>query len=144
MATLVRKCYPLCCSHRPALGRVRSRTDLRRLRLAQAAAREGIRAAAAHRQVWESRGGTAPAESTGVGTSGQNSRLNACSVREVPMMDLRERARTAARARWSRPEYIEARVDVLAETIRQRVDSLPPLSASQRAKLVAAIRGGEL
>jgi hypothetical protein len=51
--------------------------------------------------------------------------------------------REAVRARWNKPETVEKRVDALAETIRRKIDKLPPLTAAQRERLAALLRPGE-
>lgn len=55
-------------------------------------------------------------------------------------MDVRERARIASRARWAKPDHVQARVDCLADYIRKVVDTLPPLTEAQKAKLAALLR----
>jgi hypothetical protein len=50
-------------------------------------------------------------------------------------MDLREHQRRAIRARWDRPENVQRRVDGLAEVIRRKIATLPPLTDEQIDKL---------
>lgn len=50
-------------------------------------------------------------------------------------MDLREHQQRASRARWSKPEAVNKRLDALAAHIKAVVDSLPPLSDEQWARL---------
>jgi hypothetical protein len=49
--------------------------------------------------------------------------------------------RELAELRWNQPEAVDWRVDRLALHIRSVVDRLPPLTADQRARLAAALRG---
>lgn len=47
--------------------------------------------------------------------------------------------REAIAARWAKPENVEKRVDALAAHVRKIVDSLPPLTPEQKARLAAIL-----
>lgn len=57
----------------------------------------------------------------------------------MPTIRTTDHARECARRRWAKPENVDRRVDALAEQIRKLVDSAPPLTEEQRARLTRVL-----
>ena len=57
----------------------------------------------------------------------------------MPTIRTTDHARECARKRWSKPENVDRRVDALAEQIRKLVESAPPLTDEQRARLARVL-----
>jgi hypothetical protein len=57
-------------------------------------------------------------------------------------MSTSDAGKELARSRWDSPENVEKRVQALAARVKRIVDTLPPLSEAQQAKIAAAARIG--